>query len=409
MKKTLDAAFVIARRDFVATVYSRAFLLFLIGPLVIIAISFLFGNVTEKMARQDMRSTIAIVSSKADFAAIAASRKHMADAFGEDRPLPELVYEEPDYVQARQIETLLNATGRRVIAVLSGGLEKPKLTGAVRDAGLLQAQMGMILDNARQLRALRGAGVPAPAVPVEVVRVADSQGALAAMRSVTARISQILVFMLTLMLATMLLSNLVEEKSNKVIEVLAAAVPIDAIFLGKLFSMLAISVVGISVWIGAILAGLAISPMGEGFTAPAVGWPLFIMLIIVYYSFNYLLLGAFFLGLGAQASSIREVQTLSMPVTIAQFLLLIFATSAVGHYGSVLGIAASIFPFSSPLVMVARAAQTPELWPHLLAILWQMLWVWLTVKLAASLFRLHVMRSASPFETARRRFRRAKA
>ena len=54
--------------------------------------------------------------------------------------------------------------------------------------------------------------------------------------------------MLTMLLAGMLLSNLVEEKSNKIIEVLAAAVPIDAIFLGKLFAMLAVSLVGIAVW-----------------------------------------------------------------------------------------------------------------------------------------------------------------
>ena len=45
----------------------------------------------------------------------------------------------------------------------------------------------------------------------------------------------------------MLLSQLIEEKSNKVIEILAAAVPIDSIFLGKLFAMLAMSLVGIIV------------------------------------------------------------------------------------------------------------------------------------------------------------------
>ena len=49
----------------------------------------------------------------------------------------------------------------------------------------------------------------------------------------------------------MLLSQLIEEKSNKVIEVLAAAVPVDAIFLGKLFAMLAMSLVGITVWTSA--------------------------------------------------------------------------------------------------------------------------------------------------------------
>ena len=40
---------------------------------------------------------------------------------------------------------------------------------------------------------------------------------------------------------------------------------------------------------------------------------------------NYLLLGAVFLGIGAQASTVREVQTLSMPVTMAQVLIFGFA------------------------------------------------------------------------------------
>ena len=42
----------------------------------------------------------------------------------------------------------------------------------------------------------------------------------------------------------MVLSQLIEEKSNKIIEVIAAAVPIDAMFVGKLFAMLAASVLG---------------------------------------------------------------------------------------------------------------------------------------------------------------------
>ena len=49
---------------------------------------------------------------------------------------------------------------------------------------------------------------------------------------------------------------------------------------------------------------------------------------------NYLLLGAVFLGIGAQASTAREVQTLSMPVTMAQVLVFGFAATAVGDADS---------------------------------------------------------------------------
>jgi ABC-2 type transport system permease protein len=194
----------------------------------------------------------------------------------------------------------------------------------------------------------------------------------------------------------MLVSNMLEEKSNKVIEVLAAAVPVDAIFLGKIVSMLAISLLGVTVWVGAALISIAfLTAGGPSMPEPAVGWPLFVLMLFVYFSVNYLLLGALFLGIGSQASSVREVQTLSMPITVGQMLIFALATAASGPFNSAIGIFAAIFPFSSPLTMIARAAQTPELWPHLLALAWQALWVWIIVRLGAGLFRRNVLKSGS--------------
>jgi len=77
----------------------------------------------------------------------------------------------------------------------------------------------------------------------------------------------------------MVLSNLVEEKANKIIEVLAAAVPMDAVFFGKLLAMLGVSLVGIAVW-GSV-AGLALLAGGGGLSmlsTPAVGWAMFLAL-----------------------------------------------------------------------------------------------------------------------------------
>jgi ABC-2 type transport system permease protein len=193
----------------------------------------------------------------------------------------------------------------------------------------------------------------------------------------------------------MLLSQLIEEKSNKIIEVIAAAVPIDALFVGKLFAMLAASVVGIVVWLGA--GALLIQMIKHGGVAtlppPAVGWPAFLALAVVYFAMNYLLLGAAFLTIGAQASTVREVQTLSMPVTFGQVLVFGFASTAIGSPDAPIAIAAAIFPLSSPMTMLARAAEQPEWWPHLVAILWQMLWVALILRMGAQLFRKTVLKS----------------
>ena len=58
------------------------------------------------------------------------------------------------------------------------------------------------------------------------------------------------------MLAGMVLSNLVEEKANKIIEILAAAIPMEALFLGKLFAMLGVSLVGIATWLTFLWIGV---------------------------------------------------------------------------------------------------------------------------------------------------------
>jgi ABC-2 type transport system permease protein len=97
--------------------------------------------------------------------------------------------------------------------------------------------------------------------------------------------------------------------------------------------------------------------------------------------------------IGAQASTVREVQTLSMPATFAQVIVFGFAATAVGQPNSAEALIAAVFPLSSPLVMLARAAQQPELWPHLLALAWQTFWVVFILRIGARLFRKTVLKS----------------
>lgn len=404
---TLAAALVIARRDFVATVMSRTFFIFLLFPVVIIAFSVGMGSISAKMADKDTHPAVGIIGTADDIAALTQARTRLNPAFGE-RGLPDFVGAQPDGSGDDQVHDLLSSPDKRVIAVLTGGLAQPRLTGAIDTDGRVRNQMAAVLDSARQARILATVGKEAPPVSIEVVKVDESAGSLAAERALTARSGQMLLFMITVMLSGTLLSNLIEEKSNKVIEVLAAAVPVDAIFMGKLLAMLAVSLVGIAVWtLGGFLAIQIWSSGGQGLPVPAVGWPVFVILVLLYYASNYLLLGTLFLGIGSQASSVREVQTLSMPLTIGQLFILILASVAVGPFNSLIGITAAVVPFSSPMAMVARAAQTPELWPHALALAWQALWIWIILQLGAAFFRSNVMKSgggpAAAFGPRRRR------
>ena len=390
LPETIRAAFVIARRDFTATVLSKTFLFFLLGPLFPIALGFAFGGIGARVDQNIAPPTVAVLSSPQDFEQLAAARARLAPLV-EGQPLVVLRLVAPAPDIDRQRKQLLVAERNSVVGVLEGGLAAPHFTGALNAESRAVRQVGLLVDEARRLRAQ-----PMPAgATMTVTRAKSSAGVTSFQRSLTARAGQTLLFVLTILLAGMLLSQLIEEKSNKVIEVLAAAVPVDAIFLGKLFAMLAMSLVGIAVWTSAGAAAIAFSARGGlgALPEPAVGWPAFIALTFLYFSTSYLLIGATFLGIGAQASTVREVQTLSMPVTMSQVILFGVASLGVGRPDSIEAIGAAIFPLSSPFAMIGRAAEQAAIWPHLLALAWQGLWVALILKGAAAIFRRSVLKS----------------
>ena len=386
MMRCLRSALVIARRDFAATVLSKTFLLFLLGPLFPLIFGGVFGGIGASVANSRERPVVAVISSPADFARLSAARDRFAESV-DDNAVIQLTNFAPEPNLAAQEKKLLATQHPPVQAVLTSPFDNPHLTGAIQLDGTTARQLKLLIDSAEDVSEL-----PQPHLIVTPTR--STSGSLSKDRTITGQAAQFALFFLSLLLATMLLSQVVEEKSNKIIEVIAAAIPIDAMFVGKLFAMLSASVIGLILWMSAGAALIASLKGSLTFLpVPAVGWPAFLLLVVVYFAMNYLLFGAMFLTIGAQATTVREVQIMSMPATFAQIVIFGFAASAVASPNSPLAISAAIFPLSSPLVMVARAAEEPEIWPHLAAVAWQLLWVGLIVRLGASLFRRTVMKS----------------
>jgi ABC-2 type transport system permease protein len=391
---TLAAAFVIARRDFMAILFSRSFFFFLLGPLFPALVGTLAGGVGQRLQETSDRPQLGVAMTGADVDAMLGARQALARQLGDAVP-PMVVLERLAPRQSYDARKVL-AGQRGVAAVLSGTLDRPVLTGTraqIQDWG---GPVSLIAGTAIH-------GVSGPAPKVELRGTATSTASERKSQLVTAQAAQTLLFLLTMLLAGMVLSNLVEEKGNKVIEILAAAIPMDAVFFGKLFAMLGISFVGIAVWGGA--AGLFLLVKGSAMAAlpaPAVGWPALIGLGVVYFAMAYLLIGSVFLAIGSMASTVREVQTLSMPATMMQLVVFFLSSYAMTQPGSPAEIFAAVFPFSSPFAMLARAAQQPELGQHVLAIGWQALCVLVMVRGGSLLFRRRVMKSGPASKPKRR-------
>ena len=371
---TLQAAFVIARRDFTAILFSRSFVFFLLGPLFPLFIGAVAGGIGSQVSEAANEPLVEVSMSEADAARMIDARASLSQT-GVNLPV------------LRTSEDQADELSGRARASLTGTLSQPVLTGP---EAVIAEWRGPISLIAAQARGDGPRDIPAVALrPVKSAAAGNPRGNL-----LTAQAGQTLLFLLTMLLAGMVLSNLVEEKGNKIIEILAAAIPMDAVFFGKLFAMLAVSFVGIAVW-GTVGTGLFLAARDAfpAMTPPAVGWPMFFALGALYFASAYLLLGSVFLSIGSLAATVREVQTISMPVTMLQLMVFFLASYAMTQPGSPAETFAVVFPFSSPFAMLARAAQDAALWPHALALGWQVLCVVVFVRIGARLFRSRVMKS----------------
>ncbi|MEP3225544.1 MAG: ABC transporter permease [Parasphingorhabdus sp.] len=386
MIETIRAAFVIARRDFTAIIFSKSFFFFLLGPLFPLIIGIAAGGLGQQVRQDIDRPIIGVALEEGQAAKLIEARTSLAKNIG-NGALPEfLLLPDADPLDPN-IKDWLDSADKPLTAIMSGTLEKPVLTGSSRDVKRWTGKIALLSETA-----LSGSN------PISVKNdiVVATSSSKKRTQLATAQGGQIILILLTMILAGMVLSNLVEEKTNKIIEILAAAIPMDAIFLGKLFAMLGMALVGITVWSSLGFIGVSVISAGmPDLPAPAIGWPIFCVLMVLYFSMAYLLLGSLFLGIGAMATTVREVQTLSMPVTMGQLLVFFLAAFTVTKLGEPMEWFAVIFPFSSPFAMIARAAQMDNIWQHGAALIWQAMFTLIIIRFSVMLFRRNVMKSGN--------------
>ena len=172
MMRFLRSAFVIARRDFTATVLSKTFIFFLLAPLFPAAMGGVFGGIGARVASQAQRPVVAVVAPRDEFQRLSAAREELAGALG-DQSLVNIVGYTPEADLAIQQARLLASRNPPVRAVLSGTLEHPRLIGALGNDPAILGQVKLLLANARD-----GEADDSADLPVTVVR--SSSGSLTA-------------------------------------------------------------------------------------------------------------------------------------------------------------------------------------------------------------------------------------
>jgi len=209
--------------------------------------------------------------------------------------------------------------------------------------------------------------------------------------------------------------GVIEEKTNRIVEVITSSVKPIELLTGKMAGVGALAITQFSIWILAFfglttiagpLAAMLMDQQTAELTAgieaeqaelPAILdlpslEPSLIVYFIIFFILGYLLYSSLFAAIGAAADSDTDVQQLMLPVGSPIFIAYIIMFHTWQSPDSLLSVISSIIPFFSPILMVTRIAITDvPFWQISLSILLMMLAFAATMWLSAKIYKVGIL------------------
>jgi ABC-2 type transport system permease protein len=197
----------------------------------------------------------------------------------------------------------------------------------------------------------------------------------------------ILMFISVLMSASPLMQGVLEEKMNRIAEVLVSSVSPTQLMLGKLLSALFVSYSMLFIYL-ATLSILA----GQFDVAPLLT-PRALITVLVAQGVAVLTYGSVFLAVGSACNDLKESQALMMPVmgviTAPLLLLQLVLADPNGPFATI----ASLLPFFSPVLLMLRTLVPPgpDAWEVVVGVFVSLVTAAMSIAVATRIFRVGML------------------
>jgi ABC-2 type transport system permease protein len=200
---------------------------------------------------------------------------------------------------------------------------------------------------------------------------------------------------LLMMSSSYLMTGVVEEKQNRVMEVLVTSMSPKQLIAGKVLGIVAISLTQLAAW---ILVGILAIIFGgdvlgvEWFQNPSINWGLIFNMIAIVLP-AYVLASALMFALGATVAEAQEGQSLGAIFFMLHMIPLYLLGILIENPNGVVSVMLSLLPFTSILAVGFRSmfAVIP-MWQIALSVVIQTLCALGALWLAAFVFRLGMLR-----------------
>jgi ABC-2 type transport system permease protein len=198
--------------------------------------------------------------------------------------------------------------------------------------------------------------------------------------------SGFIIYIVLFIYGTAVMRGVMEEKTNRIAEVMVSSVKPFQLMLGKIIGIAAVGLTQLFLWIILVfvlssLSSLFISPevleqakqMNESMpsmaqnntmalkileaktTVLSANWAMIIPCFIFFFLFGYLFYASLFAAVGSVVNEDpQEAQSLMLPITLPIVLGIFIMVNAIQNPSGSLAVWGSIIPFTSPIVMMAR-------------------------------------------------------
>ncbi len=270
-----------------------------------------------------------------------------------------------------------DAFGRWAERVVNAGVAAERC----RQAGLSRAKVEALVQPVP----LRVKGLVRRNAATGAIEETTDEGRLALFLVPTAL--TVLMFMVVMVGATPLMHGVIEEKMQRIAEVLLGSVRPFELMMGKLLGMMGVSLTLAAVYLGGAYWALDRYGFTEFLPLEVLVW------FVVYQVLAVLMYGALFIAVGAACTNAKESQSLMIPVVMLITFPLFTLRPIIQEPNSSIAFWASLFPFATPMLMVTRLALPPGIpwWQPVLGAAGVLATTVLCVYAAGRIFRVGIL------------------
>ena len=305
---------------------------------------------------------------------------------------------------------------------------------------MVAGKIGNILETEKKKQVIDAIGVPdlekklaatKTNITVDTIKLGDEGKAVKSSSEIAMIIGLVagfLIYMFVFIYGTMVMRGVMEEKSNRIVEVIISSVKPFQLLFGKIVGIGLVGLTQIAIWIilGTGISSIAVSYSGQGSAdvashaqnvmsgqevgqiaanspeaqnkvAEVIGMignlniPLIVFALFFYFICGFILYASLMGAIGSAVDSDEDAQQIMLPVMMPLIASIIIVMAVAKNPEGSLAFWASMIPFTSPVTMMARIPFGIPVWQIILSMTILLATILGTIWMAGKIYRTGIL------------------